>query len=162
MSSVDAGQVFTRLTVIGPASDDRHGKTRVECLCICGKTTIVREGDLTRRVHSTKSCGCYNRDCTRQRNRENRETKHARFVDLAGQHQKNGRLKAIKVVGFPKSRHAQWECRCDCGNTCVVRRGAFLSETTGSCGCRKIEHDTHRFGTANPNYKDGHCVIQVL
>jgi hypothetical protein len=157
--SMQTGQRFTRLVVIGPASPSRAGKPRVECVCDCGKTVIACERDLTK-DHGTKSCGCYNRDCTRQRNRENRETKHSRFVDLTEKHQKTGRLKAIKVVGFPKSRHAQWECRCDCGNLCVVLMGAFLSESTQSCGCWKIEQETqHRFGRDNPHYKDGsHCI----
>jgi hypothetical protein len=160
MNGVYAGKVFTRLTVVGPVSRNKWGHPRSECRCVCGNTVIVCDADLIRSNKSTKSCGCYNRDCTRQRNRENCEKKHARFVDLTGRHQKNGMLRAVKVVGFPKSRHARWSCICDCGNTCVVLSGAFLSETTQSCGCKKIENDTHRFGTANPNFKTGLCVVQ--
>jgi hypothetical protein len=159
--SVYDGQRFTRLIVVGPATPSRAGRPRVECRCDCGNTVIACPGDLTK-ASGTKSCGCYSRDLTRQRNRENRETKHSRFVDLTGRHQTTGRLKAIKVVGFDGGyRHAQWECRCDCGNPCVVRRGAFKDETTKSCGCWKIEQETqHRFGADNPHYKDGrYCVV---
>jgi hypothetical protein len=161
MSRVHAGQIFTRLTVIGPVSPNRWGHPRSECYCSCGKTVIVCDSDLLRRDKSTKSCGCYSRNCTRQRNHENREVKHSRFRDLAGIKQRNGRLTAIKVVGFDEEfRHALWECRCDpelggCGNLCIVRRGAFLDETTSSCGCRKRDSDSNRFGPNNPNFRHG-------
>lgn len=158
MSDVYAGQRFTRLIVVGPATPSRSGAARVECLCDCGTTVITYPNDL-RRGH-TKSCKCLSRDTTAARNRERIEAKHPRFVNLEGWHQKDGRLKAIKVVGFAKTRHARWLCVCDCGNTCEVGRGNFLDETTQSCGCWKIEQETqHRFGTDNPHYKDGsHCV----
>jgi hypothetical protein len=155
MSNVFAGQVFTWLTVVGPASPSRWGRPRSECICRCGKTVIVRNSDLTRRDKSTKSCRCYNIACTRQRNHENRETKHVRFRDLTGVKQHDGRLTAIRCIGFAKLRHARWECRCDCKNVVIVLRGAFLNETTRSCGCLKRKSDSHRFGSDNPNFKDG-------
>jgi hypothetical protein len=162
MSRVHIGQIFTRLTVIGPVSANRWGRPRSECLCVCGKTVIACDSDLLRRDKSTKSCGCYNRDCTRQRNHENREVKHSRFRNLAGLKQRDGRLTAIKVVGFDEEfRHARWECRCECGNVVVVRRGQFLSGATKSCGCAKQESDTSRFGSANPNFRHGRFVNQA-
>lgn len=54
---IDAGQKFTRLTVIGPATPNRWGRPRTECVCDCGKTVIVCDADLVRREKSTKSCG---------------------------------------------------------------------------------------------------------
>ncbi len=157
--SVRVGQIFTWLTVVGPAQPSRHGHPRVECLCRCGKTVIAAESDLTRRNKSTKSCRCYNIACTRQRNHERRETKHDRFRDLTGIHQQNGRLLAIRVIGFnDHSRHARWECRCDCSNLCVVERNAFVEETTKSCGCQKRANDTNRFGENNPNFRHGRCI----
>ena len=162
MRFVYAGQIFTRLTVIGSVSPNRWGKPRVECRCVCGKTVIACENDLTRNTKSTKSCGCYNRDCTRQRNHQNCETKHSRFRKLAGVKQKHGRLTAVQCVGFSKNfRHARWECRCDCGNTVVVDRGRFLQQTTRSCGCLKDESDNNRFGTNNPYFKTGEFVKEV-
>lgn len=164
MSTLPIGQTFMRLTVVGPASPDRWDRARSECLCRCGKTVIANNSDLTRSRKSTKSCGCYNRDCTRQRNRERREEKHDRFRDLTGIKQQHGRLTAIKVVGFDKDfRHAQWKCLCDpeiggCGNTTIVLRGAFLDETTKSCGCLLKEVD--RAGEHNGNYRHGRCVVQ--
>lgn len=49
------GQRFGRLTVIKRA-ENKSGDTRWECLCDCGKTTVVRSQYL--RGGNTKSCGC--------------------------------------------------------------------------------------------------------
>ena len=162
MSRVHTGQRFTRLVVIGPATPNRWGRPRVECLCICGKTTITAEYDLLRSDRGTKSCGCYRSDITRQRNREHNKENHYRFVDLTGRSQKNGFLKAVKLVGFGTDRHADWECQCFlCGNTTVINRHAFLTETTRSCGCLKELSDNDRFGTDNPNYRHGRNVQEA-
>jgi len=159
MPSIRSGSVFTWLTAVAPATPDRQGKPRTELICRCGKTVIVRNADLTRPNNSTKSCGCYSRFLTSQRNHENREAKHSRFRDLTGIKQKHGRLTAIEVVGFDKkSRHAVWLCRCECGRTTRVSRVNFLSGTTSSCGCLKRSSDANRFGTNNPHFRHGRCV----
>src|SRR5713101_2594822 len=109
MSSVHTSQVFTRLTVTGSASSDRWGHPRSECLCVCGQVRIVCNASLL--SGNTKSCSCYSRDLTAQRNHANRELKHKRFRDLTGLKQRDGRLTALRCVGFAETRHAQWECR---------------------------------------------------
>lgn len=53
------GQKFGRLTVLESAPPI-SGRTAWKCECICGKTSIVKTGDL--RDGSTKSCGCLNND----------------------------------------------------------------------------------------------------
>jgi hypothetical protein len=162
MSRVYPGQQFTRLTVVGPATPSRWGRPRVECICVCGKTVISLEADLLRSDKSTKSCGCYRSDVTRQRNREHCEENHYRFVDLTGRRQEHGWLTAVKLVGFGNDRHADWECVCQrCGTVTVVNRQAFLSETTKSCGCWKVEADNDRFGEANPNFRHGRNVQEA-
>lgn len=52
------GQRFGRLRPIKEAPRDAAGHIKWECLCDCGNTTIVGGGDLRRKHHSTKSCGC--------------------------------------------------------------------------------------------------------
>jgi hypothetical protein len=59
-----------------------------------------------------------------------------------------GRLKVLKCVGKNKYGHYQWLCRCDCGNTCIVKTGS-LNRGTKSCGC------LHREGLIKRNTKHG-------
>ena len=46
-----------------------------------------------------------------------------------------GKLTLIEPVPPTKSRHKMWLCRCECGNTKVVRQEALISGRTKSCGC---------------------------
>jgi hypothetical protein len=60
------GQIFTRLTVIGPA--EHQGKKKAPawtCRCECGNIHIVKAEYL--RSGSVKSCGCLNREKTGER-----------------------------------------------------------------------------------------------
>lgn len=53
---------------------------------------------------------------------------------------KFGRLTVIEKTNLRQSGHVLWECRCDCGNTVVVRKNSFVSKSTQSCGCMKKEN----------------------
>ena len=57
--------------------------------------------------------------------------------DLRGA--KFGRLLVEEVVGKAKNRTILWKCRCDCGNTTVVRANHLKSSHTVSCGCVQKE-----------------------
>lgn len=56
------GQRFGKLVVIKRASDIvyKNGSytTAWECQCDCGNKTIVAGGQLKKKIHGTKSCGC--------------------------------------------------------------------------------------------------------
>ena len=52
------GQQFHYLTVIERAEDSKQGKTQWLCRCICGNTVVVAAGDLKKKRHPHKSCGC--------------------------------------------------------------------------------------------------------
>lgn len=56
----ETGSVYGRLTVVSRNIESKKGKAKWNCLCECGKQTIV-DGDKLRRGH-TVSCGCYHRD----------------------------------------------------------------------------------------------------
>lgn len=64
-----------------------------------------------------------------------------RFVDLTGQ--RFGRLIAIKrtddYISPSNKPSVMWECRCDCGNKCVVSSSSLRTGHTISCGCYFIE-----------------------
>jgi hypothetical protein len=63
-----------------------------------------------------------------------------RYFNIAGQ--KFGRLLALRYVGSTKSGQAKWECKCDCGNHCVVKATYLLKGNTKSCGC--LQDETRR------------------
>lgn len=52
--------------------------------------------------------------------------------DLTGK--KFGMLTAIKDVGS-KGRNRLWECKCDCGNTTILKTSRIVGGYTQSCGC---------------------------
>lgn len=45
------------------------------------------------------------------------------------------RLTAIRPTDMRKRRFVVWKCRCDCGATAFVMRGALVSGNTKSYGC---------------------------
>jgi hypothetical protein len=53
-------QHFGRLHVIGRAPNTPSGRTRWQCLCVCGTHTVVLTGLL--RAGKTTSCGCLHRE----------------------------------------------------------------------------------------------------
>lgn len=57
-----------------------------------------------------------------------------------------GKLTVLREYRDNKGRY-KCECKCSCGNTCVIRRDALLSGSTRSCGClRKQNVVGKRFG----------------
>ena len=54
------GKVFNRLKVIGYSHTDKHWNKLWNCLCECGKSTVVNGTNL--KNGNTKSCGCLQRD----------------------------------------------------------------------------------------------------
>lgn len=63
----------------------------------------------------------------------------AKAIDLTGN--KYGKLTALEraedYVTFDGQRFVQFLCKCECGNTCVVRSASLRSGATRTCGCGK-------------------------
>lgn len=57
--------------------------------------------------------------------------------DIAGN--RYGRLRAVKFAGTDKTGNAVWDCKCDCGNTHIVRAAKLKTGNTKSCGCLRQE-----------------------
>ena len=55
-STVNIGDVYSRLTVSEEVGKDKHGNKLWKCICSCGKITVVTSNNLTK--GHTKSCGC--------------------------------------------------------------------------------------------------------
>lgn len=66
------GQKFGRLVVISRASTSPKGEATWKCLCDCGKTIISPGYNI--RSGNTNSCGCFNSDEARARNKERQGT----------------------------------------------------------------------------------------
>lgn len=74
------GQKFGRLTVINLLSERaKNGMKIYKCLCDCGNYVNVRYGNLT--SGNTKSCGCFNSDCSSKRNSTHQKT-HTRLYKI--------------------------------------------------------------------------------
>lgn len=71
-----------------------------------------------------------------------------RCIDLTGR--RFGRLTVIKRAENTKSGKSQWFCKCDCGNTIIVKADNIKTGNTKSCGCYASEL------TASRNYRHGH------
>jgi hypothetical protein len=50
-----------------------------------------------------------------------------------------GRLIALSTLDRDAKRQWRWFCRCDCGNTTVVRGSELRNGATKSCGCLRLE-----------------------
>jgi hypothetical protein len=123
------GQVFGRLTVLEDAGR-RNGRVLWKCLCDCGNIVDVLAESL--RGGHTKSCGCYSKELTSQRN----------YVNLA--EQIFGRLTVLEEAGRDKHGNTIWKCLCECGNMIEVVTGHLQDGHSQSCGCFRREQTSKR------------------
>ncbi len=114
------GRRFGRLTVV-ERSENRGKYVAWKCLCDCGNEKIATAYSLIR--GTTLSCGCLQKENTIKMNKERKS-----YKDLTGK--KFGRLTVLKYAGSSK-----WECKCECGNTKIIRGDSLRSGNTKSCGC---------------------------
>jgi len=78
-------------------------------------------------------------------------------LDLGGQ--KFGRLTVINFAEIRKKR-TYWNCKCDCGNTVVVKGDNLKKGNTQSCGCFKKEIHTKHGKWLTPEYRAWQHMIQ--
>jgi hypothetical protein len=125
------GKKFGKLTIIN-RENNKNNKVYYLCKCDCGKEVIIGSYQLI--SGRTKSCGCYRKEKTKER-----QTR-----DLTGQ--RFGRLIALKKVNKPeKSKRVNsfWLCKCDCGNEKIINMQELTNGNTQSCGC-KIHEPSHQ------------------
>ena len=65
-----------------------------------------------------------------------------KYLDITGQ--EFGRLKVIEFAGYDQNKAITWRCKCECGNTVVVRSDHLRYGRTSSCGCMKAEISAKR------------------
>lgn len=130
------GRTFQRLFVLGRApSDITSGGQKVSkwwCICSCSEHTIisVRGNNLT--SGNSKSCGCWNKEVSTKR------------IVAAGkscaanlEHQRFGKLEALRPTNERRYGSVVWECRCDCGQIHYVTANTLQKGASNSCGCLK-------------------------
>lgn len=127
---VSIGNIYGELIVLQDVGFGIFsGKRRSQwlCKCSCGKELLVCGNKL--QTGNTRSCGCL----------ISKTMKKLKWHDLAGN--KYGRLSVIKLASRVK-RNIIWECKCDCGESCMVRGSNLLSGRSQSCGCLCLEKIT--------------------
>ncbi len=117
------GRRFGRLIVLGfagwriRANGDRGSLWR--CKCDCGNEKAIQ--GVLMLAGTTQSCGCYRQESIRKTRK-----------DITGK--RFGRLVAVRRVSN-KGTAIMWQCRCDCGNMCIVHSNKMMRGHTRSCGC---------------------------
>ncbi len=128
-----AGMKFGKLTALRKSND--LSKSAWECVCDCGKSSVVRTNNLIRGL--SKSCGC------------NRHRPSANRVSVCS----GERFKRLTVIQeltgiYYESRKQKVRlilCRCDCGKDVRVAPSVLLRGRITSCGCFREERRKHTF-----------------
>lgn len=115
------GQRFGALVVLKPTAERKDRQIVWECQCDCGNTALVKSSEL--KQGRTKSCGCLGK----KRAKEMR--------DFTGK--QLGMLTVIRPTEERRNGFVMWECKCDCGNTILVRSSHLKKGDIASCGCAR-------------------------
>lgn len=140
--SVEIGNVYSRLTVVGKAEDrisPTSGKARKYwiCQCSCEKAKIVevREDGLT--GSRTRSCGCLRDEAAAISRKTMKPRKPKPLKPLPSK--TYGILEVIKQgesTLTPKGRKLhRWTCKCACGNVKDILHEELVKGSVVSCGC---------------------------
>lgn len=116
------GKKFGMLTAIEKvkSNDDSH-KSYWKWQCECGNQKIIRADSV--KSGYVKSCGCLNKK---------------NQLDIP-EGSRYGKLTVIKKVGQNKQNYIMYKCKCDCGNTVIVKGSSLYRGATQSCGCIATE-----------------------
>lgn len=140
------GNKIGMLTILD--SEVRKSKTYLLCLCECGNKKWIRSDSV--KSGKQKSCGCL--------------VKKFKINDLVGK--KFGRLLVLSINSKNNHGAYMYNCKCDCGNECIVRSGNLVHGTTKSCGCLMHESVLNNRKNAyeklqNDNYIDGTSIHSI-
>lgn len=135
------GDVYGRLTVIKRV-DNLWGRPAYLCQCSCGNTKVTTGEAL--RCGNTKSCGCYNKEFSRERQMKISEEKKARQNiytfndDVAKCTFPDGRFFLIDAIDYEEVSKYLWHID---GNGYVVNiRIGLLHRFLMDCGTNIIDH----------------------
>lgn len=118
-TKIGVGFQIGHLTVESPSSARKNGYTVWNCRCDCGGSIQLDTRCLQR--GTVRNCGC-------------RTHVKPGMKDLTGQ--RFGDLVCVRPTSSRNSRGSvMWECRCDCGNTCLAASTQLTQGYKKSCGC---------------------------
>lgn len=120
------GQRFGKLIVKEMLYRYKNKYTYARCKCDCGKETIAFIGNIV--SGKTKSCGCYEKESRYNRQNHEKDLSNKKFGNLLALH-KTDKKYSNGCIG--------WLCKCDCGNTVIVKSSNLICGKTKSCGCNK-------------------------
>ena len=125
------GCKFHYLTVLKPTEKRNSGGSILwKCQCDCGNITYATSTEL--KSGHKKSCGCLQKKIASKIGQQN-------LIDLTGQ--RFGKLVVISKNKSEKTPNGStaifWNCKCDCGNSCIIRGSSLKTKSTQSCGCIK-------------------------
>lgn len=60
----------------------------------------------------------------------------SKLIDLTGQ--RFGKLTVESQATSAADKSARWNCRCDCGNTCIIRGRSLRQGKVKDCGCENV------------------------
>lgn len=124
---ITPGSRFGKLVVVGKGEFLISGgikRSRLECLCDCGRTTHVEAFSL--RNGGTSTCGCSKRKLSIKVG--------DKFTRLT--------VTFVPPYGLgSRGNLSKVDCLCECGNTATLAPAALVSGKTQSCGCLKLKRD---------------------
>jgi hypothetical protein len=143
------GQVFGRLTVVGRAENDKHGKVQWRCLCECGAEKVTSGNKLQR--GDTRSCGCLQRETN-----VSAPTKHgaAKVGRSTREYQAWGHMKA-RCESPGATGYEYYGGRGI--RVCERWRESFEAFLADMGPKPSPKHSIDRFPDQNGNYEPGNC-----
>ena len=125
------GCKFHYLNVLKPTEKRNSGGSILwECQCDCGNITYATSTEL--KSGHKKSCGCLQKKIASKIGQKN-------LIDLTGQ--RFGKLVVISKNKSKKTPNGStvvfWNCKCDCGNSCIISGNSLKAKHAQSCGCIK-------------------------
>lgn len=111
------GKRFGKLLVLSLAPKTKNRSTVWLCKCDCGKQIVARNKNLLEKIIT--DCGCNSKN---------------NLIE----NQKIGKLTLIRKINA--CRGSKWECKCECGNSLIVKEYDLRQGNIKSCGCLKKEY----------------------
>lgn len=123
---------FGRIQPLYP-TDKRKNKSVIwVCKCDCNEDVLLEIPAYYLTGGKKRSCGCLKRETDKQpKNNVVDETGHV-----------YGHLTVVSREGSDKNGQAIWGCKCDCGNSNLIKvlGGNLRKGHTISCGCERRSH----------------------
>lgn len=153
------GQKFGRLLVVKRISEIGVIPILYECLCDCGNTCVIR-ADLLR-DGGTKSCGCYNIELIKERNKKRKGTKVGKYKDnkyvffedyIIG-YDSNGNCFYIDIDDYDKIKNYTWYVNKTSNYVVCVNEQIYMHNLILTCEEGYVPDHINGYKSRNDNRK---------